>query len=191
MTIISLIGRSGCGKGTQIDFLSKDTGFEVIKTGRLLRERALKNDFLGKKINEFLSTGKIMPTPVVFSLWMPKLIEMRNSSRQSGFIFDGNPRKLYEAQMFEEVFDMFEWNDSFFPVHIEISKEEARRRLLKRGRDDDNKEEIENRLSWFETEVRPVLDFYKKKNILLEVDGEQSEENVYKDILKVLKLKDD
>jgi len=190
MTIISLIGRSGCGKGTQIDFLKKDTGFEVIKTGSLLRQKASEDDFLGKKIGEFLSQGRIMPTPVVFSLWMPKLIEIRNSSSPSGVIFDGNPRKLYEAKMLEEVFEMFGWQGSFFPIHLKISREEAERRLLERGREDDNSEEIKNRLDWFETEVVPVLQFYKEKGYLIEVNGEQSIEEVYKDIKKVLKLDD-
>ncbi len=188
MKIISLIGRPGCGKGTQAERIVEKTGWQPIYTGKLLRERAKKDDFMGGKINKALSEGRLIPTPIVFNIWMPKLIEFRRDSDTEGVIFDGNPRKLYEARMLEEVFELFEWSDDFTPIHIDISTEEARERLLKRGRADDNEKEIERRLGWFETEVRPVLDYYEEKGILRIVDGEKSIDEVQKEILDILEL---
>lgn len=174
------MGRPGCGKGTQVKFLKKKTGFEVIKTGELLRKKAQENDFISKKITETLSKGKLIPTPLVFLLWMPKLMSFREKGVR-GIIFDGSPRKLYEAYMLEELFEMFEWDD-VCAIHIKIDEDEARERLLKRGRSDDNEDDIEERLEWFKDEVGLVIDYYSSKNILLEINGEQTIRKVEEDI---------
>lgn len=187
MKLVSFIGRPGCGKGTQAERIIKKTSWEPIYTGKLLREKAKDDDFMGQKIEKALSEGRLIPTPVVFTIWMPKLIEFKKAGNVDGVLFDGNPRKLYEARMLDEVFKMFEWDD-FTPIHIDISREESKERLLKRGRADDHEDEIERRLSWFESDVQPVLDYYEEKGILKTVDGEQSIEEVQKDIVKVLKL---
>ncbi|MGM0439225.1 MAG: adenylate kinase family protein [Patescibacteria group bacterium] len=189
MKLVSFIGRPGCGKGTQAERIIKKTNWEPIYTGKLLRKRAKKDDFMGNKIEEALSEGRLIPTPMVFNIWMPKLIEFKKSGDTDGVLFDGNPRKLYEAKMLEEVFEMFEWPD-FTPIHIQISPKESRERLLKRGRADDNEKEIKRRLGWFESDVRPVLDYYAEKGILEVVDGEQTIEEVQKDIIKILGLDD-
>lgn len=190
MKVVSLIGRPGCGKGTQIEKILKVTNWEPIKTGKLLRKRAKKGDFIGNKVEETLSQGGLIPTPLVFNIWMPKLIEVRQSEEVDGVIFDGNPRKLYEAKMLTEVFKMFEWEEVFTPIYLDISEEESRKRLKKRGRSDDNEEEIERRLSWFESDVVPVLDYYKEKGILVEMNGEQTIEGVKKDLFNILDLND-
>jgi adenylate kinase len=190
MKIISLIGRPGCGKGTQIKRLIEKTGWEAIKTGELLRERATEDDFIGKKLDKSLSEGRLIPTPVVFNIWMPKIIKIREKGSAEGIIFDGNPRKFYEAKMLDEVFNLFEWSEHFMPIYIDISEEEAKERLLERGRADDNKEEIKRRLEWFESDVLPVLEYYREKGILIEIDGERPIEEVKEDIFKVLNLDD-
>ena len=181
------MGRPGCGKGTQIKFLEKKTGFKVIKTGELLRQREKENDFISKKITETLSKGGLIPTPLVFLLWMPRLTRYREEGA-SGVIFEGNPRKLYEAKMLEELFEMFGWGDVFL-LYIDISEREARERLLKRGRSDDNEEDIKERLSWFNDEVRPVIEYFNKKSSVFRVDGEKSVNEVKKEIEEKLKEK--
>lgn len=188
MKIVSLIGKAGCGKGTQIEEIVEKTGWQPISTGKFLRERAEKDDFIGNKLDQALTKGKLIPTPIVFNIWMPRLIQFRTDNVTEGVIFDGNPRKLYEAKMLEEVFDFFEWSDEFLPIYIDISDAEAKRRLLQRGRTDDNKEEIERRLGWFKTEVQPVLDYYQEKGILQIVNGEQSVADVQHDIFQILRI---
>ena len=180
MKILSIIGRPGSGKGTQVDLLSKKTGFGVIRTGELLREKAKDNDFVGKKIKQVFRHGGLIPTPIVFSLWMPKLEEFRESNVK-GVIFDGNPRKLYEAYMLQEVFDMFEWSN-FLACYIHISEEESSLRLAKRKRGDDSG--AKERLSWFKTEVVPVIEYYRKRELLVEVNGEQSIKEVQEELNK-------
>ncbi len=177
MKILSILGRSGAGKGTQVKFLAQKSGFEIINTGKMLRQRAKKNDIIGRKIE---NSGTLIPTPIVFSLWLPRLIEIYESTPK-GVIFDGNPRKLYEAYMLEELFEVFKWND-FRACHIHISEKEAHRRLSKRGREDDTKEGIEKRLDWFSKEVQPVIKYYKEKGVLIEINGENSVKEVSREL---------
>ncbi len=183
--VISVLGRPGCGKGTQIEIIAKREGFSTVKTGEMLRERAEKEDFIGGKIKETLERGGLIPTPLVFHLWMPRLIEFYSSGKE-GIIFDGNPRKLYEAYMLEEVLEMFGWRDNFCAFHLKISEEEAQRRLKERKRSDDKEEEIKERMAWFKEEVEPVISYYREKGVLIEIDGERTVEEVDKDIYKKL-----
>ncbi len=178
--VIFFIGRSGSGKGTQLKFLLEETGFELIETGKLLRERGKKEDLLGKKVAEYTTTGKLVPTPITFMAYMPTLMEFYEKSPR-GVVFDGSPRKLYEAKMLEEVLEMFGWEDFCF-CYIDISEEEAYKRLRKRGRVDDRDEDIKERLTWFREEVEPVIEHYRKKGALIEVNGKQSVEEVWKEL---------
>ncbi len=180
LKVIFLIGRPGCGKGTQLKFLTEKTGFSVVRTGEMLREKAKEDNLVGRKVAKSLSEGGLIPTPVVFSLWMPLMLRF-NEDRVKGVIFDGNPRKLYEAHLLEELFLMLEW-ESPYAIYINISEEEALERLKKRGRDDDREEDIKERLGWFKEEVLPVRDYYFKKDKLIEINGEQSVEEVFKEI---------
>ncbi len=184
--VIFFLGRPGSGKGTQINYLEKATGFEVIRTGELLRKKAEEQDFLGEKIAEALSKGALIPTPLVFLIWMPMLVAYRERGIK-GIIFDGNPRKLYEAKMLEEIFEMFGWCE-ITALHLCISPQEARDRMLQRGRSDDNEDDIATRLSWFNDEVMPVIENYKKEGILVEINGEQGAEDAWEEIQRKLNI---
>jgi len=178
MEIISFIGRPCAGKGTQIELLKKKTGFPVMSTGEMLRERAKKDDVLGRKIKDAFQEGKLHPTPVVFSLWMPFFLETKESDAE-GVIMDGNPRKLYEAWMLEELFEFLDWKDCWRVFYINIKEEDAYERMKKRAREHDSEEEIKSRLQWFNAEIVPVIDYFKEKGSLVEIDGEGTVEEVW------------
>lgn len=184
---IALLGKPGSGKGTQAELLEKKFPFEHISTGELLRKRAKKHDFIAKRLREIMETGGLVPTPSVFQLWMPKLEHLRKQKKFQGLVFDGSPRKLYEAQMLDELLQLYDWDRNFKILHLVISDKEALRRLLKRGRSDDDKKDILYRLRVFKKEVLPALSYYKKKGEVVEINGEQSIENVHKEILRKLK----
>ena len=186
-SIISIVGRAGAGKGTQAKLLQKKTGFVLIGTGDLLRKRAQKNDVVGKAVKKVLDNGGLMPTPIVFSLWMPVLEKIKNEGSVRSIIFDGGSRKLYEAQMLDEVLEMFGWQGRLRVCYIDISKKEATKRLLLRGRSDDHLIEIKKRLAYFSTEIDPMLRYYKKRKILIKINGEQSTKNIHNEITKKLK----
>lgn len=184
---LSFLGRPGSGKGTQAKLLAEKYPLKHISSGRLLRARAKKRDFLGRKIHTILEKGALIPTPVIFQLWMPELQALLKESKYRGVILDGSPRKLYEAKMLEEVLELFGWDKELHVLDIWVSEKEAIKRLLKRGRSDDEIEDIKSRLKWFHYEVDPVLRHFKKKGILLQINGEQSREAVHKEIMRKLK----
>ena len=214
----ALIGRSGCGKGTQAELLMKHFGnLFYVSTGGLLRELAKLDTSAGKSAKEIIEEGGLIPAFMIIGLWMRELnINLKDAQ---GVLFDGALRRLIEAQQADEYFNFLKRKENFFPILIDISKQEAFDRLTKRrickgcgkiipyvgeyktmekcdkcggelmARPDDNPEAINNRLAYFDNDVVEVLDYYKKDNRLITINGEQAIEKVFDDILKAVELK--
>jgi len=212
--IIILLGKSGCGKGTQAELLQEKFKLDYIGSGDLLRARAKKNDFTGKKLAKTLKEGSLCPTAVISKLWLDKAEEMKNKKNLRGFVMDGNPRKMLEARMIDEALNWYDWEAKVFL--IDISNKEAIWRLTKRRicqkcknilpfvgdfrtmkkcpecggklttRSDDTVSAAKNRLAWFKKEVEPIVEYYRKSKRLVKINGEQPIKDVYKDILKHL-----
>ncbi|MFA5432045.1 MAG: nucleoside monophosphate kinase [Candidatus Paceibacterota bacterium] len=218
--ILILLGKSGAGKGTQVNLLKEKLSLDYIGSGELLRERKKKRDFTGKKISEVIDNGGIVLTPVIFKLWMDRFEEFKTKNEFNGFVFDGSPRKIKEAYLLEEALDWFEWIGRTKIFLIDVSDEEAIARITKRKvcpkcghivlfskndpdvevcekcgeglikRPEDTVESTKKRLEWFQTEVGPVVEYYEKLNRLIRINGEQSVEGVFNDIMKEIE-KDD
>jgi len=215
--IVIFLGKSGSGKGTQAKLLQKKLGLDYIGSGDLLRARTKKKDFTGKKIAKILAKGKLIPMPAIFKLWLDKTEELKNKKKLKGFIMDGNPRRIMEAYLIDQALDFYEWDKNVKILLIHISNKEAIWRLTKRRickdckkiipfvgqfrkikkcpkcggkliqRGDDTIKAVKNRLKWFKVEVQPIINYYRKTGRLIKINGEQSIEDVFKDILKVVK----
>ena len=217
--VYTFLGRAGCGKGTQAELLVDKFGLIYIGSGELLRQRTQQKDFTGKKTSQTMEKGELVPTSLIFQLWINRLEEIKKSENSNfkGIIFDGSPRKLIEAQLLEEALKWYEWDKNFRAILIDISREEAFNRLTKRRqckgcgqlipylshykdlekcdkcggeiivRQDDTPEAINTRLGLFEEEVVPVIEFYEKNGLLVKINGEQSIEDVQKEILEKIK----
>ncbi|MFZ3054736.1 MAG: nucleoside monophosphate kinase [Minisyncoccales bacterium] len=211
--ILILLGKSGSGKGTQVNLLKEKYGLDYVGSGDLLRERKKTDDFMGKKIAEVIDNGGIIPTPVIFNLWLKRFEELKKKGSLNGIVLDGSPRKIKEAYLMDESLEWFEWDKNVMVLLVDISDEEAIKRIGKRKicpkcgnilivpteedisvcakcggelivRPDDSIEGIKKRLGWFKTEVGQVIDFYKSNNRLIIINGEQSIEGVFNDIVK-------
>lgn len=211
--VIILLGRSGSGKGTQAKLLIKEFGFDYLGTGELVRQRIKKNDFTGKKMRKVVNRGELAPTFLVFNGWVLELEKIRNKKNLRGIIIDGSPRKVFEAELMDAAFAWFEFKD-VKTVLIDISRQEAFDRLTKRRickmcgrlipwvgtfkdlkvcdqcggelitRADDKPEAIKERLDYYQKDVEPVIKYYRKHKKLVKIDGEQSIEDVYRDVKK-------
>lgn len=212
----ALIGRSGCGKGTQAELLMEHFGnFFYISTGGLLRNLAKLENAAGKGIKKILDEGRLAPDFVIIGLWMNELCN--NLKEDQGIMLDGAPRRVIEAEAIDEFMDFLGRKNEFYPILIDISREEAFNRLTKRrickkcgklipwvgdfknlekcdkcggelfNRPDDNPEAINNRLDYYEDKVIEVVNYYKDSNRLITVNGEQPIEDVFKDILEAIK----
>jgi len=184
--VIILLGPSGSGKGTQAELLQKKFGLDYVGSGILLRARQKINDFSGRKVGEVIGRGDFAPTAVIFSLWVSTWEEIKNRPEFKGFVIDGSPRKILEAQLIDQTLEWYEWDKYLSVFLIDVSRQEASRRLLERRREDDTPEAINNRLDLFEREVMPVIEYYDKSKRLTKVNGEQSVEDVHRDILRAI-----
>jgi len=214
----ALIGRSGCGKGTQAKLLMKHFGnLFYISTGNLLRELAGMDTIAGKEVKKILSNGDLIPDFIIIGLWMREICNNLNGGQ--GILFDGAPRRISEAKQADNFFEFLGIGENFFPILLDISREEAFARLTKRRickkcgklipwvgefkklekcndcggelvqRQDDNPEAINRRLDFFDSEVKEVVDYYKKDSRLITINGNQPIEKVFEDILKALPVK--
>ncbi len=186
-----IIGRSGCGKGTQskllMEYLKKlDASRECvyIQSGAEFREFIKGSSFTQKLSNEIYSAGGLQPEFLAILMWTNVLV--RNYSGKEHLIVDGMPRKYHEAGVFDSIFEFYKIKEKPFVIYIDINKEESVSRLMARKRFDDTKEKIEERLSWFETDSIHTVDFYRDNPdyVYITVNGEQPVEKVHADIIE-------
>ena len=183
------IGRSGCGKGTQVELFIKKiqevNGLKTfrIETGSLLRELATKNSFTAEKTKKILDKGGLMPESLVIGLWSTFLIE--KYSGKENLVFDGLGRKLQEASILDGALSFYDI-PRYKVIYINVSREWGIKRLLSRGRKDDTEQDIKNRMNWFDTEVMKSINFFQNnKNCeFIDVNGEQTIEQVYAELSK-------
>ncbi len=183
------IGRSGCGKGTQVELFIKKiqevNGLKTlrIETGSLLRELATKTSFTAEKTKKLLDKGALMPESLVIGLWSSYLIE--NYSGKENLVFDGLARRLPEALILDAALKFYGIS-SYKVIYINVSRKWGTERLLARKRKDDTEEDIKNRMDWFDTNVSDSIEYFKKnKNCdFIDVNGEQTIEEVHAELAK-------
>lgn len=190
------IGRSGCGKGTQammlIDYLKSQAPQQdilYIQTGDLLRKyiseqetTEKRSDFVHDRAKALSEHGGLIPEFLVVYMWAKKIIEEYREGMH--IVCDGMPRKTHEAAILESVLDFLSIDRPYI-INIAVSELWAQDRMMARMRADDTVESIRERLSWYEKQVVPTIEYYKKTKgyKYIEVDGEQSISDVYHNII--------
>ncbi len=206
LTVVFL-GPPGAGKGTQAEKLQKEYGFYHISTGDILREAVSKGTELGKVAKKYMDEGKLLPDEIIVGIIEEKLKELGNAN----VILDGFPRTVGQAEALDKLLNKLGRNLDAV-ILFEISDSEVIRRLSGRRvdpktgkiyhvefnpppegteviqRDDDKEDVIKKRLQVYHSQTSPLVEYYKKKNKLFVVDASKSPEDVYKDIVSVLKL---
>ncbi len=187
---IILIGRSGSGKGTQAKLLKKHFGNMLhVVTGDLFRELAKKKTDTSKRVAEILKKGGLPHDDLATTLWMYNLAH--NLKREEGLICDGFPRRTREAKNLDEFLEFLKRKQDTYVFLIDISEKEAFVRLTKRriyaNRTDDKPDAIKGRMEYFKESVVPTIKYYEKQKRLIKINGEQSIEKVFEDILKTIK----
>jgi len=184
---VILYGPEGSGKTTQGKLLSKKIGFPHLVSGDLVRKYAAEDKgIMGRICTESLRLGHYVADSEMFVLWKARLKE---KDVENGFVIDGFPRNMSQALFLDEKLEKY-GKETFLVIYLNVREKESIERLLKRGRRNpdgslaDSPENIRERLRRYKAEEKDVLDFYHKKGVLHEVDGEQSIEEIHTDIMK-------
>lgn len=188
------VGRSGAGKGTQADLLKAYLAVNhpqhpvfYLQTGDLVRQYISGNTPLQQRVKAEVNQGQLMPSFFAVYLWSTKLVQEYDGV--SHLIVDGTPRKLAEAMFFDTVFDFFKTVKPHV-MYLDVATPEAKRRLIARGRPDDHEVAVERRMSWYETDVMPMIQWLRKnpRYTFHDINGEQPISAVHSDIIKACKL---
>lgn len=209
--IVILTGAPGAGKGTQADLIADREGFKKISTGDALRKHIKDGTEIGKKAQSFMAEGKLVPDSVLLGIIKSEL----DSAQGKPVLLDGYPRNVAQASQLQEIVGkdaikaVIHLDVDFGALvnriagrrtcvncgasyHVESSPpkktdicDRCEGHLMQRP--DDQAEKVKTRLTVYENETRPILDFYKKLDLYQKVDGNRSTEAVYKELSEKLK----
>ncbi len=176
-----LIGIQGAGKSTQGNLLSKKLAIPYLSTGHIFREIAKEKTAMGRYIKEIMNAGYLIPddkTNEIVSEYLSR------PEYEKGYIMDGYPRTLTQSKSFKNGIDKV--------IYLNVSDKEALWRLSFRNtdsREDETLAALRKRIESFHKFTEPVLDFYRKKGELIEVDGEKPIKDIFQEILGKLGVK--
>jgi adenylate kinase len=177
-----LIGPPGSGKGTQASRLSERYEAPTVSFGEVFSEHKERGTELGQSAAEHMDAGELVPDHVVVEMASQRLSD---SDVADGFLLDGFPRTVAQAEALDEL--MAKAGHSLdAAVYLQVPSDVVVGRLAKRSetedRDDDDEETVRNRLRVFEESTSPLLDYYRDQGLLVEVDGNGSEDEVFERI---------
>lgn len=174
---IILIGIQGAGKSTQGNILSEKLDIPYLSTGHIFREMAKEKTPIGRYIKEVMNSGALIPDSKTLEIVSEYL---KRPEYKKGYIMDGFPRTIKQADAFENGIDKV--------VYLQVSDREALWRLSYRneGREDDTLAAIRKRIELFHEVTKPVIEHYRRKHQLVEVNGEKEIKDITKEILKHL-----
>ena len=183
---IILMGPPGAGKGTQATGVAEHFGIPAISTGDIFRYNVSEGTELGVKAKEFMDAGEYVPDEITNLMVRNRIDE---SDAEPGFLLDGYPRTLAQV---EELDGMIKHTGHELDavVVLTVDGEELVQRLLQRaetdGRSDDTEEVVRRRQEVYAEQTEPLIDVYRNRNLLIEVDGMGSVDDVTRRIFDAL-----
>ena len=213
MLRLILLGPPGAGKGTQAARIVEKYNIPHISTGDIFRKNIKEGTELGKRAQDYMNKGELVPDDLVIEIAEARIIE---EDCKGGFLLDGFPRTVYQAEKFDEF--LKEAGMAIDKVlNISVDSEELMQRIIGRRvckscgasyhmknmppkvegicdvfggelyqRHDDTAETVKNRVSVYDAQTRPLVDYYNNTERLAQIDGEQSQESVFASIVSVI-----
>jgi adenylate kinase len=178
------LGPQGAGKGTQAKQISAEYEIPHIATGDLYRDAIASGSSLGRRVEPLLADGKLVPDDITIELVREELLKAGD-----GFVLDGFPRTLPQAEALDQLLDEIDRPLSIILL-LALDDARARERLAKRaareGRADDTPAAIDARLANYHEKTEPVVDHYRASGNLVQVHAERPIEEVWAEISDVL-----
>ncbi|MGI5897730.1 MAG: adenylate kinase family protein [Candidatus Dojkabacteria bacterium] len=208
-------GPSGCGKDTQVDLLVEQYNFESIGTGEMLRKMLLENDSDAIEADKYVSQGKFVPNEIIYRM-LPKWLDKYDPTKNWAFV--SVVRDVGQIPLFDDLLEKkgrkldkfvhftlseeaaiermsLRWycpkcaatyHDKYKPEKEKGYCTKCSAKLEKR--EDDQPEKIKERLKEYNRTIQPILEEYRKRGILIEVDASPSIDEIHKNVVKVLNL---
>ncbi|MCU0821247.1 MAG: adenylate kinase [Spirochaetes bacterium] len=205
---IVLIGPPGSGKGTQAQRLTKEYNLPHLSSGDILRAEVSAGTEFGKKIQHFMESGEIGPAELITEIVLRHI----SGKCKAGYILDGFPRTLYQAE------ELDKWQAPDIAIFIDVPEDIIVERICGRRtcplcsaiyhvkynpplkenvcgkcgaaltqRKDDNEATVKNRIRVYKEETMPVINFYRDKGILNNINGNIEPDMLYKKITDLIK----
>lgn len=205
---ILILGAPGSGKGTQAKFIADKFGYKHISSGDILRKTASENTEIGKKVSSIIQSGELVPDELINEMFLNSFQLLEGEK----IICDGYPRKLSQAEFLDSNHFLFDVV-IYLNVSLDEVLERISGRLTAKIsgetyhvkyrppknegvcditgekliiREDDKPETVKKRYSVYLKETQPLLEFYTKKGVVIEIDSEKSIDLVWEDIQRVV-----
>ncbi|NBI05632.1 adenylate kinase [Senegalia massiliensis] len=208
-----LLGPPGAGKGTQASGIINKYNIPHISTGDIFRKNIKEGTDLGKQAKEYMDKGLLVPDELVVGLVKNRLTE---NDTENGFLLDGFPRTVAQAEALDTELKNLGWSlDNVINIKVskdELVERAVGRRICKDcgatyhikfnpptipgkcdvcggelyQRDDDNEETVTKRIEVYENQTSPLIEYYNKQSVLLNIDGAQNIDKVFDDIVDAL-----
>ena len=183
-----IFGPPGAGKGTQSNFISKKFHLLKLSTGEILRDQIKQKTDLGIKISPIINSGAFVSNEIVSELIEKVIKDKKNYNR---IIFDGYPRSLTQAKNLDNLLVKYKQKISIV-LKLSVTLETIKKRISERrsleNRPDDSEEIAIKRYETYEKSTEPVIEYYKKLNLLKVINGERSIHQINNEISDIINL---
>jgi adenylate kinase len=184
---IVILGPPGAGKGTQGKLIAAEAGIPHINTGDMFRAECAAGTELGEKVKTILDDGDLVPDDLTIEVVRTRLAQ---DDTRDGFILDGFPRTLAQAEALDRVLAEFDRGELSAVLDFEVPDEIAVQRLLGRaaveGRSDDLPDLIRHRLDVYHEKTEPLVEYYRTRGLLVPIHADRSVEEVFSEVQQVL-----
>jgi adenylate kinase len=187
MLNVVLFGPPGAGKGTQSEKLIEKYHLNHISTGDLFRKHLGEGTDLGKEARNYMDQGRLVPDEVVIGMVGEKI---KSSKDVNGFIFDGFPRTVAQAEALDDLLEKYGMAISGM-ISLDVPEDILKERIRERGKtsgrtDDQDEEKIKTRIQVYLDETLPVADYYKRQGKLSIIHGVGEIDTIFGHICQVM-----
>lgn len=177
-----LLGAPGSGKGTQAALLAEELGIPAISTGEMLRQAVAAGTPLGEKVKQVMSSGDLVDDATMGEVVKERLAR---EDAKEGFILDGYPRTLVQADLLAEILEEME-SELNGVLYLQVPEAVLVERILGRQRADDTEDVIRQRLVVYKRQTQPLVEYYEQRGKLMAIHGDRLIEEVAEALLEAL-----